>query len=483
MRYWSPTRQGMLWLNVFAFLAIGVDFLILPRPALAGLLAVALVGILIQVLPFASTSAWLRAFVGAPRWYRVFDQVCPRFRFVDFQRALTEVAKRAQAHEWIEEHFPQQQTLSMLLRPGFFLPSQRADRQRLATGHNSYDFFATEIFCLLVGPEGLPADARLIVRLVQRHYGDQLEVAAAHADQAAHVMEQLNRLAAEYSIYRGHFLEVRPALTGQPGDLGVKFKERPRITDKDIVLDERIHGILRRTLFDFFRHRANLQALGLPKKRTLLLYGPPGTGKTHTCRFAQTMLDNITTIQVAGQAVTMLSDVGKFARQLHPSLVILEDIDLVFSQREINAYGTVLGELMDQLDGFTEDEEVLFILTTNAIERVEQAIRERPGRVNQCLYFGLPVGELRRLFLERYLTPYARNGLDLDHLVRQTERTSQAFLKEYVQRAVQVAAADVSYDKERLQLETRHFDIAFDELTSHGDPFGHSIMGFHQKLP
>ena len=54
---------------------------------------------------------------------------------------------------------------------------------------------------------------------------------------------------------------------------------------------------------------------------------------------------------------------------------------------------------MDQLDGFTEDEEVLFILTTNAIDRVEQAIKDRPGRVNQCLYFGLPAPALRKLFL------------------------------------------------------------------------------------
>ncbi|MCI0377806.1 MAG: hypothetical protein L0215_09380 [Gemmataceae bacterium] len=64
----------------------------------------------------------------------------------------------------------------------------------------------------------------------------------------------------------------------------------------------------------------------------------------------------------------------------------------------------------------------MFILTTNAIERVEQAIKDRPGRVNQCLYFGLPPSDLRKLYLERYLTPYEKNGLDLDHLVRQTER-------------------------------------------------------------
>ena len=69
--------------------------------------------------------------------------------------------------------------------------------------------------------------------------------------------------------------------------------------------------------------------------------------------------------------------------------------------------------------------------------------------------------------------------MDLDHLVHQTDMTSQAFLKEYVLRAVQIAAEAEGFKPEqKISLKTEYFDTAFDEITSHGDPLGHSIMGF-----
>jgi ATP-dependent 26S proteasome regulatory subunit len=231
-------------------------------------------------------------------------------------------------------------------------------------------------------------------------------------------------------------------------------------------------------LFDFYAHRERLFALGLPRKRALLFYGPPGTGKTHTCRFIHTRLSGITTILATGESLTRLQDIGKLARQLQPTLVILEDVDLVFHSREINPYGVALGDLMDQLDGFTPDEDVIFVLTTNAIERVESAIRDRPGRINQCLFFGMPNPDLRRRYLLQYLKPYNVAAVDLDHIVKLTDGTSQAFMKEYVLRAVQVAADSNGYPENGVALKTEHFDVAFDELTSHGDPSGHAIMGF-----
>ena len=69
--------------------------------------------------------------------------------------------------------------------------------------------------------------------------------------------------------------------------------------------------------------------------------------------------------------------------------------------------------------------------------------------------------------------------MDLEHLVRQCDQASQAFLKEYVLRAVQIAAEGADFKPNLpLALQTVHFDTAFEELTGHGDPHGHAIMGF-----
>jgi SpoVK/Ycf46/Vps4 family AAA+-type ATPase len=323
--------------------------------------------------------------------------------------------------------------------------------------------------------------------VVRLRAGAFIELAGTNQDRAQALLRRIAAEALARSIYRGQFLEIHYQHSPHPdygyelpaAEMSVTFKARPNVGDADIILDDRIRAILVRNVFDFFTYRECLHAAGVPRKRALLFYGPPGTGKTHTCRYLHSRLTGVTSILVAGESLTRLQDIGKFARQMHPTLIVIEDVDLVFTHRDHNPYGTILGELMDQLDGFTADEEVFFVLTTNAIERVEQAIRDRPGRINQCLFFGLPGPELRRLYLLRYLQPYDSAAVDVEHLVRQTEQASQAFLKEYVLRAVQVGVEAAGYQTNgRLRLETSHFDVAFEELTSHGNPHGHAIMGF-----
>jgi phosphosulfolactate synthase (CoM biosynthesis protein A) len=90
----------------------------------------------------------------------------------------------------------------------------------------------------------------------------------------------------------------------------------------------------------------------------------------------------------------------------------------------------------------------------------------------------MPTDDLRRRYLIQYLQSYGRAAVDFDHLVKQTDGTSQAFMKEYVLRSVQIAAEANGYPTSGVELKTEHFDTAFEELTSHGDSAGHSIMGF-----
>ena len=163
---------------------------------------------------------------------------------------------------------------------------------------------------------------------------------------------------------------------------------------------------------------------------------------------------------------------------LQPSVVILEDVDLVYSARDKNIYTTALGELMDELDGFNPEDHIIFILTTNAIDRVEAAIRERPGRISQCVYFGAPSAELRRLYLASMLAPYDCLHLNMDELVGQTEGATQAFLKELVYRAVQIATESQSVSSEFLALSNEHFREALEEMKSSAGHSGEAIIGF-----
>lgn len=158
--------------------------------------------------------------------------------------------------------------------------------------------------------------------------------------------------------------------------------------------------------------------------------------------------------------------------------MILEDVDLVYSAREINAYTTALGELMDELDGFNPEDHIIFILTTNAIDRVEAAIKERPGRISQCVFFGAPNEELRELYLKSMLAPYYCADLRMEALVSSTEGATQAFLKELVYRAVQVSTESNDVSIKPLPLTNEHFGVALDEMKRSAGRSGEAIIGF-----
>jgi len=213
----------------------------------------------------------------------------------------------------------------------------------------------------------------------------------------------------------------------------------------------------------------------------VLLYGPPGTGKTHLCKYLAHELDGITTIVATGRAQLHARSICQTARMLQPALVVLEDVDLVYSQREGNAYGVALGELMDELDGFARQDAILFALTTNAIDRVEAAVKDRPGRISQCIHMGLPAPPLRRRFLEALLAPYNTNGLDLDAVVALTDRTSQAFLKELVFRSVQTASlrSPEAASPNVLPVSLADIRTTLTTMKEGAGKEGAAILGFH----
>jgi ATP-dependent 26S proteasome regulatory subunit len=82
----------------------------------------------------------------------------------------------------------------------------------------------------------------------------------------------------------------------------------------------------------------------------------------------------------------------RLARLLQPATVILEDVDLIGTQRDRQTVGAnaLLFELLNQMDGLADDADILFILTTNRPDIVEPALAARPGRVDQAIEIPLP---------------------------------------------------------------------------------------------
>ena len=88
----------------------------------------------------------------------------------------------------------------------------------------------------------------------------------------------------------------------------------------------------------------------------------------------------------------MLSAFGTLARRLAPSVVVLDDVDLVAQERSYGPFGesSTLFELMNQMSGLGEDADVAFVLTTNRPDALEPALAARPGRVDLAVEIPLP---------------------------------------------------------------------------------------------
>ncbi len=332
---------------------------------------------------------------------------------------------------------------------------------------------------------------RVVVRLRYEQNQDVavLEVAAEDGAAGEAILRRLDGRSVERSLYRNRLLEfvAEAGVMDEYGNLvrmgapKLRFKVEEIVDDKDIVIDDEVLRILWRNVIDLHRRRDVLKAHHVPVRRGVLLYGPPGTGKTFACRYLCGKLPDVTRIVVTGTAMLQVNTVFALARLLQPSLVIFEDVVLIFASREINLYSSVLGDLLDQMDGLRPYEDIGFILTTNAIDRMEAAIKDRPGRISQCLYFGAPKPELRRRYLLHYLRHYETTGLDMDKLVVDSDGATPAFLKEWVHRSVQIALERVNGLAQRVGLSNEDFRHAMSEMRKFSEGSTGRIIGFHVR--
>ncbi|MFQ5731795.1 MAG: AAA family ATPase [Planctomycetaceae bacterium] len=447
----------------------------------------------------------------------VYTKSFPGYRFVDVYRA---VERFADAHGNVTVVDTQHaEDLNSIVNSQFYgeqsgkvHPPSQVPRD---VAYDTEEFFPTDRFWVIPGRKhGFPARNRessenvgrenddgpllnsrasspsgvavLRVRIMDYTGEVALEMATVDASDAEDAVERIIEDDIANSIYRNQLLQISfdSGVKDEYGEIdnsspfNLLFIRRKNITREKIILDDETSRILERNVFEFHRNRDALQKHGIPTKKGILFYGPPGTGKTYTCQYIYSTLENVTTLVVTGQSLLHVKTICNLARMLQPALLVLEDVDLIFASREINLYSTALGDLMDELDGFQTDEPVMFLLTTNAIDRLEQAIKDRPGRISQCVYFGPPNATLRKLYIQRYLDGYEAKQLDLDAVVTETRGTSQAFLKELIYRAVQIALEDPGHNGDTVTLRNPDFTTAMKEMTRFDAKATGSIMGF-----
>jgi len=229
--------------------------------------------------------------------------------------------------------------------------------------------------------------------------------------------------------------------------------EQPQVTFEDVAGAEEAKQDLQEVV-SFLRQPERYYELGAHIPRGVLLVGPPGTGKTLLARAvageAGVPFFNLSASEFVemfvGVGASRVRNLFEQAKVAAPAIVFIDELDAV-GRRRGAGMGTVndereqtLNQLLVEMDGFDERQEVILLAATNRPDVLDPALL-RPGRFDRQITVGLPdrqgrEGILRIHTRELRLAP----NLGLNAVARATTGMSGADLANLCNEAALIAA-------------------------------------------
>lgn len=161
-----------------------------------------------------------------------------------------------------------------------------------------------------------------------------------------------------------------------------------------VILDKGVKETVVADVKDFLQSQKWYVDRGIPYRRGYLLYGPPGSGKSSFIQALAGQLDfGVAIINLSERGMTDDKLIHLLTKLPQRTILLLEDADAAFvNRRQIDADGygggtVTFSGLLNALDGVAAGEERIAFLTTNHIERLDEALI-RPGRVDMTVRIG-----------------------------------------------------------------------------------------------
>jgi hypothetical protein len=185
-------------------------------------------------------------------------------------------------------------------------------------------------------------------------------------------------------------------------------------------------------------------------------------------------LTGSTVILLTGRSIRFIDMAAALARRLQPSVVVLEDVDLVATDRDYTPDGNpLLFSLLDAMDGVGADADVTFVLTTNRADILETALADRPGRVDIAIEIPRPDAACRERLFRVYVRGLAVDA-NLDPVVAGTEGVTASFVKEMIRRTV---LASLRAGERPPVLRDAHFAAVLTEMNGERHALTRSLLG------
>lgn len=265
-----------------------------------------------------------------------------------------------------------------------------------------------------------------------------------------------------------------------PSTLRDTMVESPTLSFDDIGGMDDTKDALKEAVIWPLQHRARFEALKLRCVSGVLMSGPPGSGKTMLARaLASESGMNFIPVRPArimsqflGDAERAIAEVFAKARQSAPCLIFFDELDALAPRRtgKDAALDRVVAQLLTDLDGMAQNEDVVVLAATNRMSAIDPALT-RPGRFDVMVRIPLPDTSARRAILDVHLRglPLERD-VDLDNLANRTQNASGADLAGLVTAAARASARrQMHSETDAITVTVQDFDAALQAMLSTQD--------------
>jgi cell division protease FtsH len=233
---------------------------------------------------------------------------------------------------------------------------------------------------------------------------------------------------------------------------------------------ENVKQELRETI-EYLKDPSRFRRLGANVPKGVLLIGPPGTGKTLLARAvageAGVPFYSISASEFiemfVGVGASRVRDLFKKARETHPSIIFIDELDAVGRTRGAGLGGghdereQTLNQILSEMDGFEPHEEVIVLAATNRPDVLDPALL-RPGRFDRHIVIDRPGLKERKAILEVHTrSKILADDVDLEKMARGTPGMTGADLENMTNEAALIATR-----KNKDKIEMSDFEEARD---------------------
>jgi transitional endoplasmic reticulum ATPase len=281
--------------------------------------------------------------------------------------------------------------------------------------------------------------------------------------------------------------DFKQALKGiEPSALREVFVEVPDVNWADVGGLGDTKERLRETVQWPLDYPEVFETLDMQAAKGVMMYGPPGTGKTLLAKaVANEAESNFISVKgpellnkFVGESEKGVREVFSKARENAPTVIFFDEIDSMAGERggtttDSGVGDRVISQLLTELDGLEELEDVVVIATTNRPDLIDSALL-RPGRLDRHIHVPVPDEEGRRkIFAVHSRDKPLAEGVDLDDLAARTDgyvgadieavcrEASMAASREFIN-SVSPEEIDDSIGNVRVTMD--HFEDALEEV-------------------